>query len=235
MSYDLYSQIESFDTKLTINTMSFLMEKGESLRIPAGQVVSREGDPSEHVYIIVEGVAGIEKKDGLGGKLQIARVESGGLIGEMGVFLDMKRSATVVAYSDLTLIRFTNQSFINALPKTPDITVRLLKSLAKKVDEANRLMSTVSNRNAMLVIGVHLLEEYEPSQTIHFNVPQFSQETGMEPGKVVSALKSLLKQRLIGQWQLLEGKILSFEIHRDRLKNALKTLASLKNNSDKSK
>lgn len=223
MVYDLYAQLESFDTRLTMNTLNFLMSEGENIKVPAGQVVSKEGDPSEHVFIIVEGVARIEKKDGMGGRIMLAEVGNGGLIGEMGVFLDMKRSATVVAKTDLSLVRFTNENFVNALPRTPDITVRLLKSLALKLDQANRRYSSMAFQNAVLQVGLHLLDhECSGSSGIRFEVAKVARETGLAPGKIVSALKTLQKEGFLGPWTLGEGKVLSFDVDHTRLRDALK-------------
>ncbi len=221
MSYDLYSQLESFDTRITMNTMSFLMKNGEVVKVPTGRIVSREGEPSDEVFIIVEGEAGIEKCDGLGGITRVAVVESGGLIGEMGVFLQMKRTATVVAYSDLTLVKFTNEKFINALPKTPDINVRLLKSMAQKINDANRNMSSLSARNSALKVGLRLLDHPVDVERVQIDMKELCRDTGLTTGKVVSALKLLLKKKLIGQWDLTKGKILTFDVNIKNLRDQL--------------
>ena len=224
MNYDLYSQLESFNTKLTMNTLGFLMECGEMLKVDKGTTLSKEGEPSDHVYFIVDGTAGIEKNDGLGGRLKLATVESGGLIGEMGVFLNMKRTATVVAYTDLSLIKFTNENFINSLPKTPDITVRLLKSLSNKLEGVNQKVSEVTARNAMLMIGMSLMDYPDETTQIRLDVGKLNKETGMSPSMIVSGLKALLKAGLIKPWKLEEGKILAFSTDLVKLRAGLKRL-----------
>ena len=225
MSYDLYSQIETFSTKLTMNTISFLMKAGEVKRIPKGQVISKEGDDSEHVYIVIDGVARIEKTDRLGNQTRIASVESGGLIGEMGVFLDMKRSATVVAASDMTLVEFTNEKFVNALPKTPDLTVRLLKSLTDKINLANQRYADTALKNHMLIVGMHIIDEANEKGEVHLDAGQLFKDTRLDRLKLVSALANFRKQNLISKWRFEEdGLSVEFKTKVADLKRYMKRL-----------
>lgn len=234
MSYNLYAQIASFSTRLTMNTMDFLMKAGSVKKFDKGTLISKEGQQSDHVYIIVDGVAGIEKVDSMGSKIQIGVVESGGVIGEMGVFLNMKRSASIVAYTTLSLIEFTNEDFINALPKTPDLTVKLLQSLTTKVDSINQRFTDVTFQNTMFTIGVYILDQdcCQEEQKVTFNPKLVSQETGIEYHKIVAGLRSMLKQGLISQWTFDAQKMIHFNVKISALKAFLKTLPTLSSPKD---
>jgi len=226
MSYDLFSQIAAFDTKLTMNTLGFLMKCGKSAKYAKGEIVAREGEASDRVYYVVDGAAGVVKTDPMGGKVKIATVEGGGLIGEMGVFLDMTRSATIYAETDLSLIEFTNENFINALPKTPDLTVRLLKSLADKVSRANQTVADSALRAAMLTVGLIILERAgqgdTPEAAITLDLRALREEISMSLDKVHAALKQFQQQDLISPWTIDEAKRCVFTARTASLRAYLK-------------
>lgn len=54
-----------------------------------------------------------------------------GILGEMSVFEDQPRSATVKAFESCVLYEIEQESFINFLYKYPDIGVKLLHNIAK--------------------------------------------------------------------------------------------------------
>ncbi|CAM2067793.1 Cyclic nucleotide-binding domain-containing protein [Sulfidibacter corallicola] len=228
MNYDLYSQIESFNTKLTMNTLQFLMKCGELKKVPKGEVISNEGDPSDTVYIIVEGTASVEKTDPFGNRNRLATVRSGALLGEMGVFLNMKRSATIVAHSDMTLIEFTNQNFINALPKTPDITVRLLKSLADKINVINQKYTDLMMKNTVLVLGIYILSSAaqgsDPEVTVVLDTHVVLRQTHISAKRIKSVLNVFLKNELIGKWKVKDNQ-LHFRVKVAEMRGFLKGLS----------
>ena len=229
MDYDLYAQLESFSTRLTMNTMSFLMKQGELVSFEAGTVVSREGDPSDHVYIIIDGAAEVRKTDHLGNQAKIAVVSSGGVIGEMGVFLNMRRSATILALSDMKAVRFTNESFINALPKTPDLTIKLLRSLTEKVSSINWKVADLAICNAMLVLGTYILESpiEDGVGQVALDLTRVRKETRLDSARIHDALKTFLERGLVREVKSLGGdSAISFEAPVADLKKYLRKLAA---------
>jgi CRP-like cAMP-binding protein len=226
--YDLYDQIDSFSTRLTMNTMNFLMKRGEILRIPEGTTVVTEGEESEHVFIIIEGDANVRKTDEQGNQVTIAVLGAGHLVGEMGVFLGHKRSATIVAKTAMNVVKFTNKDFINALPKTPDLTLKLLKSLSDKVHVVNGRLAEMAIASTMLILGLFVLERAKPGETceISLDVTEVVRETRLEQNKIVSALRSLHKRNLITKLNLVNGHTLVFEAKIPALKTYLKRLGA---------
>lgn len=228
MEYDLYSQLETFSTKLTMNAISFLMKSGELKRYKRGEVIAREGEDSEHVYIIIDGTAAVEKIDEMGNKSRLATVPAGSLIGEMGVFLERKRSATIVANSDMNLIKFTNQNFINALPKTPDLTLRLLRSLSDKINLINNKYTNALAANNMLSVGVYIISAAKGNDEVEVQLDTkvMISQTKINAHKIKSALQVFLSKNLISKWRFNENNCLVFKVHLPRLKDFLNGLAA---------
>lgn len=226
--YDLYAAIDSFSTRLTMNTMNFLMKKGEMLRFDEGHVIAREGDASDHVYIVIEGEADVRKTDHLGNQVRIAKVGAGHLVGEMGVFMGHKRSATIIARTDMNVVKFDNESFINALPRTPDLTLKLLKSLTEKVNEVNWLVADLAIGNTMLILGIYILEQAQGKDVCEVSIDATTviKETKLDQKKITAALKSFHKKNMITKLTFSGGNVFVFEAKIPALRTYLKRIAA---------
>ncbi|MEE4165223.1 MAG: cyclic nucleotide-binding domain-containing protein [Desulfocapsaceae bacterium] len=79
-----------------------------------GEVIFHEGDPGEHVYLIINGSVQIFKT--VGDKRQLLNtIGSGEIFGEMGLVSNEPRFATVVAAEDCRLIKVQDKAFHMAL------------------------------------------------------------------------------------------------------------------------
>jgi CRP-like cAMP-binding protein len=229
MEYDFYSQLDTFTTKLTMNTISFLMKNGDLKKYAAGDVVFSEGDDSKCVYIVIDGKADVFKRDHFKNRIHIATVGNGALIGEMGVFLDMHRSATVRAKTPLTLVEFTNENFVNALPKTPDLTLRLLKSLADKINLANQKYTKLMLKNGMLVVGLYILSAVDAGLgecEVSLDAKMLISETKLEHSKIKTVLSLFRKNDLIDKVHSDDEKHLVFNVRPRELKAFLKGMST---------
>src|SRR5438552_11192723 len=71
---------------------------------PAGATVMREGDPGTFALVILDGEVDVFVELP-SGPINLATIGRHGIIGELGVFADMPRTATVTTKTDLTVIR----------------------------------------------------------------------------------------------------------------------------------
>ncbi len=70
--------------------MEELMNLGKVQRLTDGEPFIREGDPSDSIYFVSFGEVAVLK-----GGVEIDTMRTGGVIGEMGVFKGVPRSATI--------------------------------------------------------------------------------------------------------------------------------------------
>jgi CRP-like cAMP-binding protein len=112
----------------------------EEVRYGPGRMIVKSGTPGVAFYIIVDGQAKVLK-----GKITTARREAtlgvGDFFGEMALLDGGPRSASVVAETPLTTIRIERASFRKVLKDEPDIAVKLLEGMARRM---RALMSTPS-------------------------------------------------------------------------------------------
>jgi serine/threonine protein phosphatase PrpC len=105
------------------------------LRVDAGTPIIREGDKSEHLYVIVEGNVQVERDH-----LPIAQLGTGSHIGEMALLNQKPRSATVTALEATTLLCLERSSFHQLMSHEPGIATKFLwkfaQTLSLRLDDA---------------------------------------------------------------------------------------------------
>ncbi len=69
-----------------------------------GDIVFRQGDPSDRLYAIGRGEAEVVREDPAGGTTVLARLGPGEFFGEMGILGNAPRMATVRASTDLDVL-----------------------------------------------------------------------------------------------------------------------------------
>ena len=73
------------------------------LEYAAGEIIFREGYPSDHAYVIEAGKVEIYRMNDDGSEVHIAFLEAGQMFGEYGVLDDAPRSASARAVGDTSL------------------------------------------------------------------------------------------------------------------------------------
>ncbi len=102
------------------------------LTVKAGDVLMRAGSSAREMVIVLEGELCV-----MLGDTEIATIEAGGFAGEMGLLADRPRNATVAAKSDTRILHIDSRSFDNVLHEAPQIAVKMLPVVAKRVVENN--------------------------------------------------------------------------------------------------
>ena len=101
----------------------------------AGSVILREGEPGDHMYVVMEGELSILIKDKV-----IATASPGEIIGEMALINSAIRTATVIADSDCVLADIDRSSFDSLLKYVPDFTMHVMNVLAGRLSSAYELI-----------------------------------------------------------------------------------------------
>src|SRR5579859_6287012 len=98
-----------------------LQEIAEQDSYKAGATIFNEGDSADGMYLILEGSALIIRKTSSGQERTVAIVTESQSFGELGLLTDRPRTATVVAGTDLRVLKIT-KSVLELLHKSaPDM------------------------------------------------------------------------------------------------------------------
>jgi CRP-like cAMP-binding protein len=116
-------------------------------RVPRGQVIIREGDQGDTLYVIVEGRVCTQKKTPSGDPWTVRFLDRGSFFGELSLLDRVLRSATVAAEADCTLLTIDRESFQRFGDSYPRagllVTRRLAERLASRLRQANEDVVTL--------------------------------------------------------------------------------------------
>ncbi|MBI5461399.1 MAG: cyclic nucleotide-binding domain-containing protein [Gammaproteobacteria bacterium] len=217
--------LESLPTRLSEEATRFLNDYGRRLQYKTGEVVAREGAACNAVYIVLTGRARIIKNDATGNSNVIAIAEKGSIIGEMGVFMDLKRSASILADGPLTLLELANTDFATALQHFPALSVRMLRSLSVKLNDINQRLVDALQCQHMLYVGMRLLAQQandgSNGQPLKINLASLGEQAGLQTLDITNALLGFQRLNLIGDVHFADGDHASCRLRTPELRTFL--------------
>jgi CRP/FNR family transcriptional regulator len=124
------------------------LERIAELAVPRsfapGQAVFREGDASDTCYVVREGHARAVRTHRDGRTITLARFGPGDIFGELAMFEDELRSATVEAIEPMSVVAVLGPDMRRLMSEHPQIAVRLVIALGRRLREMNERLSRQS-------------------------------------------------------------------------------------------
>jgi CRP-like cAMP-binding protein len=109
-----------------------------------GQVVFREGDASDTCYVVHRGHARAIREHPDGRTITLAHFGPGDIFGELAMFDDERRSATVEALDDLHVVAILGPDFRRLLNEHQELSAQLVIALGRRLREANERLTRQS-------------------------------------------------------------------------------------------
>lgn len=110
------------------------------VEVAADTEIFAEGDLGTEMFILQEGKVEILKGIVDGQQRRIALLGQGDFFGEMSVLEDLPRTAAARAVTDCKLLRISGSTFDQMLRKNPEIAVRMMRKLSRRLREADRML-----------------------------------------------------------------------------------------------
>lgn len=107
-----------------------------------GEFIFNEGDLGMEMFIIHEGRIEILKQI-QGERSQLAVLEKGDFFGEMSILEDLPRTASARALGDVKLLLINGATFDQMLRSNPEIAVRMMRKLSRRLRETDRMLREV--------------------------------------------------------------------------------------------
>lgn len=98
-----------------------LLESGFVMRFDAGDMILREGDRGETMYLVMEGTVRVETRSATNNALQLADLGRGACVGEVSVLTGSPRTATVTALTPVTAVTFARHRILRVLDENPKV------------------------------------------------------------------------------------------------------------------
>jgi NTE family protein len=108
------------------------------VELAAGDTLMRQGEPGDAMYLSISGRLRASVRDDGGEERMVREMGRGEIIGEMSLYTDEPRSATVVAIRDSLLVRLHKSKFASLLASSAQMSILLTRQMIK------RLTSSVS-------------------------------------------------------------------------------------------
>ncbi|MDP9344453.1 MAG: Crp/Fnr family transcriptional regulator [Actinomycetota bacterium] len=122
-------------------------------------VIFREGDESDTCYVVGNGHARAVRENPDGRTITLAHFGPGDIFGELAMFDDERRSATVESLDALEALAILGGDMRRLLREHPEIAVKLVIALGRRLRAANERLTrqsfqTVQSRVAVVLAGL---------------------------------------------------------------------------------
>jgi CRP/FNR family cyclic AMP-dependent transcriptional regulator len=198
------SVMDGFASALSDADRSALFACGRRRRYERNTRVFCEGDPSDFVFVIVEGGVKLAVTTEDGDESLLGVRGPGDLVGELAALDSTDRMATAIAVEALTVQSLTAEEFRAFIAEHPGAALELIRMLIGRLREADRRrvefgVHDTARRVAHLL--AELAAEHQPSGPGPAHVQLSQQEIGELVGasreSVARALASLRDQHLV--------------------------------------
>ena len=160
---ELLQRVPAFET-LGENDLQRVAEVAVPRNFGRQQVIFREGDDSDTCYIVRTGQARAVREHPDGRTITLARFGPGDIFGELAMFDDEKRSATVEVVEDTEVVGILGSDMRRLMREHPDIAPKLVISLGRRLREANERLARQSFQTVQSRVAVVLSDLVEQSR-----------------------------------------------------------------------
>lgn len=130
-------------------TLEGLARQGDVMAVGAAAILVRQGAASDAAYLLLSGEADVFVETAYGA-VTLAPLSAGALFGEIGVFADLPRTATVRARSAVQVLRITRDAMLDLGRRNPDLLLSVIGQLGQRTATVNRAIGFYTQALAAL-------------------------------------------------------------------------------------
>src|SRR4051812_81568 len=120
-----------------------------------GQFIFRENDQAHCLYLIKKGTVAVRKRKDAG-YIEIGRIYSNEVIGELAFFDHMPRSAAAVALTEVEVLEIPFEAFEKVLGSVPEFARTIIASLAERLRKADDMIRRLERRTLSETDGAEI-------------------------------------------------------------------------------
>ena len=194
---------------LTCECLTSLAAASLTLKVPAGRVVFRKGDPANGCYLILDGALKVTLPATMGGTPEtlLAILAKGDIVGEMAVLDRAPRSATVTAVRPCELSYISTAAFDRLARTDIEVHRQLLRVMTARLRASNEthILQHMPLRTRLARTLLRLAETFgEPLPGPRILIRQ--RVSQLELGNMVGAARENVNRQL-AEWRT--GRLLS--------------------------
>ena len=133
----LLKGIDIFES-LSVGELAAIASVAEVAYTPAGQIIIEEGTFGETMYLIIQGEVSVIKELGKVNEIEIDRIKPGEYCGEMALFEDVERSASIRTEMKCNFMVLNKQEFREIVREYPQIALEICKVLSGRIRKLHK-------------------------------------------------------------------------------------------------
>jgi hypothetical protein len=139
---DLAGQLRQTDlfAGLSVAEATVLGTFMERMTVPAGEIIVRQGETGDDMYLIESGVANVNIGRGLAEGVTVATLGPGDFFGEIALLTGEERIADVVAAEPMTLLRLDRDNYDRYLAHAAEVEQQMTRAAMSRTRETTRRM-----------------------------------------------------------------------------------------------
>lgn len=118
---------------LTVSELGAIATVTEEVDFAEGETVIREGESGEKVFLIIDGEVSVFKAQDDNKQIELDTMESGNYFGEMALFEDAARSATIQTRKASRFLVLHKQEFNEIVREYPRIALQICAALSHRL------------------------------------------------------------------------------------------------------
>jgi signal transduction histidine kinase len=147
----LFSELQDSD-------LDRLFKMTRPLDVKAGEILIREGDPGDALYVVVDGEFEVTRLSG-DKDVVLSRRKAGEHIGEMSLLDQAPRLATVRALRDSKVLAISQEAFQQVLSCSPSAVTAVLRTVTTRLRSSERLVVQNEKMAALGTLSAGLAHE----------------------------------------------------------------------------
>jgi hypothetical protein len=131
---------------LSISELAAIAAIAEEQSFPNGEIVIREGDMSQVLYLVIEGETSVIRNLDTDREMELARIKSNDYFGEMALLEDGRpRSASIRTEKDSRFLILHKQELLDIINEYPQIALNFCRVLTRRLRILDEKASTFDN------------------------------------------------------------------------------------------
>ena len=118
-----------------------LLQSMVSLKLNKGQVLFKEGQEGDRLFVIVQGKIKLGTASGDGRENLLSILGPGEMFGELSLFDPEPRASTAPAVTDSRLVSLAHDAVIGLVTSHPQTSLELLRRLAQRLRKSNEVLA----------------------------------------------------------------------------------------------
>ena len=118
--------------KVDPSKIKLLAFTSERVTFQPGDLLCQQGEMGDAAYVIMSGQAEVMVNTP-SGPLTVATMQKNDVVGEIAILINIPRTATIKAASELTTLKITKDLFLRMITEFPEISVEMMRVLAERL------------------------------------------------------------------------------------------------------